>query len=349
MIEKKNNFRIEYTKGDTYALKIIFKNIEEDLTAAFFTVKENIDDEPPLIEKTIDNGISKIEPNSQIAYKLQLQAEDSRNLQPDFLYLYDLKVAVGNVIKTVISGNFVVTHNVTGVDRITNTLADIDVDDVIETDASTTPATRGIEYEQDPVAMAKIGDITDLETQTQADLVSAINEVNAKATAGLDGVQAIEDGSFKVPSAADADTAVTAQTCALAQIAAVATYASADHTKGTIEQRLTALGFRQGSITLPSGVTAATNIVKRQGNYVIGNLQFTMDLLSPRPTWTGTIPPEFRPTEQIVFGGYTTDSAGGYIVIFPNGDVVYTQTQSYVQYTMTINFGYEADPIQVTQ
>ena len=48
--------------------------------------------------------------------------------------------------------------------------------------------------------------------------------------------------------------------------------------KGTVEQRLTNLGFREGSITLASGITATTNYLKRQGNYVIGKLVITNGL-----------------------------------------------------------------------
>lgn len=209
-VERKNNFRIEYTKGDTYALKLKFNNISEDLTSAFFTVKENTEDETPLIEKTIGSGISKLDENfyrDQIVYKLQLQAEDSRNLEADHLYLYDLKIAVGNVIKTVIKGNFVVTYNVTGVDRITTALAEIDVDDVIETDAETVPATQGIEYEQDPVAMAKIGDITQLNTTAKNTLVDAINETNTKASSAHEEITNIENGTVTVPEATHATSA----------------------------------------------------------------------------------------------------------------------------------------------
>ena len=54
-----------------------------------------------------------------------------------------------------------------------------------------------------------------------------------------------------------------------------AVYASSDTSKGTIEERLTKLGFRQGSINLSSIVTATENKVTRQGNYVIGNLNIS--------------------------------------------------------------------------
>ncbi len=216
-IEKKNEFRIEYTKGDTYALKLTFKNITQDLTSAFFTVKENQDDTTPLIEKTINAGITKLDENfykKELIYKLQLQATDSQDLEADHIYLYDLKIAVGNVIKTVIKGNFVVTYNVTGVDRITTELAEIEIDDTIETDAETTPATHGIEYETDPVANAKIGDMSTLSTTAKDTLVGAINETNSKASASFEEITKIENGTVTVPSAThstSADSATNAQ------------------------------------------------------------------------------------------------------------------------------------------
>lgn len=51
-----------------------------------------------------------------------------------------------------------------------------------------------------------------------------------------------------------------------------------DISKGTVEQRLTNLGFKEGSITLASGITATTNYLKRQGNYIIGKLVITNGL-----------------------------------------------------------------------
>lgn len=215
MIEFKNDFRIEYTKGDTYALKLTFKNVTQDLTSAIFSVKENADDETALIEKTIGSGISKLDEyfyKNQLVYKLQLQANDSQNLQADNLYLYDLKIAVGNVIKTVISGNFIVRHNVTSIERMTTELLEIEVDDEIETYAETTPATAGIEYEQDPIAMAKIGDITQLNTTAKNNLVSAINEVNTKATASAEEITKIKNGTVSVPEATHATSADSATT-----------------------------------------------------------------------------------------------------------------------------------------
>lgn len=301
-IEKKNDFRIEYTKGDTFALKLTFKNITQDLTSAIFTVKENQDDATPLIEKTINAGITKLEENfykKELVYKLQLQATDSQFLEADHLYLYDLKIAVGNVIKTVIKGNFVVTYNVTGVDRITTELAEIEIDDAIDTDAETTPATHGIEYETDPVATAKIGDMSTLSTTAKDTLVNAINEIVPKANTALEEITKIENGTVTVPSANEAETAN------------IALYASDDTTKGTIEERLTNLGFKQGVVE-DLVATASTNILKRQGKYVIGELAF--DGVSGTYGGNvnlGTLPADFRPKENLTIKA----SANSYIAV----------------------------------
>ena len=193
-----NNFKISFTKGDTYALAIKIKNIAEDLRTAYFTVKENPDDEPR-IQKTLGAGIDKIDDRAyknEKTYKLQLQAEDTINLEANVQYLYDFQVSVDNVVKTLLSGVFVVTHSVSGAGAITTPTLDVEVDAELEAELDTTPATNGIEYEQDPVANAKIGDLTALKTRAKENLVQAINE-----TAG------VLDGTIKVKQAEHADLA----------------------------------------------------------------------------------------------------------------------------------------------
>ena len=178
-----NNFKISFTKGDTYALAVKIKNITEDLRTAYFTVKENPDDEP-LIQKSLGAGIAKIDDRAykdEKTYKLQLQAEDTINLEANVQYLYDFQVAVGNVVKTLLSGVFVVNHSVSGASSINTSTLDVTVDDELEAEFQTTPPANGVEFEEDPVANAKIGDMTALETTAKETLVQAINEVaNAK-------------------------------------------------------------------------------------------------------------------------------------------------------------------------
>lgn len=53
-----------------------------------------------------------------------------------------------------------------------------------------------------------------------------------------------------------------------------------DSSKGTVEERLTALGFREGSVILGENITATQNVLKRQGNYVLGHLILDVSKLS---------------------------------------------------------------------
>jgi hypothetical protein len=152
------------------------------LRCAYFTVKENPDDEP-LIQKALGAGIDKIddrEYKNEKTYKIQLQAIDTANLEANVQYLYDLQVTIDNVVKTVLSGVFVVQHSVTGVTSTTTTTLDVAVDDEVETEMQTIPPTNGVEYEQDPVANAKIGNMEELLTDEKKTLVGAINELLSK-------------------------------------------------------------------------------------------------------------------------------------------------------------------------
>lgn len=111
---------------------------------------------------------------------------------------------------------------------------------------------------------------------------------------------------------------------AQAQNATYATYASTDTSKGTIEERLTALGFKQGSVAMEDVYIQLTteppvekqtspnmtqNLITKQGTYVIVNLQFESNaskgaqafILPPNQTslLIGTIPQEFCPIQNL--------------------------------------------------
>ena len=169
------------------------------------------------------------------------------------------------------------------------------------------------------------------------------------------------------------------------QKANIAVYASADTSKGTIEERLTNLGFKEGSITLEDESYVTLNELKRQGNYVIGNIDFDADKWiftydhNSGQNYTatkvfGTIEDEaFRPKEDITFGVATrvysninplstvmscastvrlfcTIKTTGEVIMDCYGTVsmadMLRNFQITIQvYASKINFGYEANPI----
>lgn len=139
--------------------------------------------------------------------------------------------------------------------------------------------------------------------------------------------------------------------------------------KGTIEERLSNLGFKQGSIQLISGITALKNTLTRQGNYVLGTLRLPANVPnSPfQSPLIGYMPSDFmpksentpyytRPTLSISYGAdgnYTDYTLYSDITINGNGEVLASRPRISVgdgklirfNGEWEINFGYEADPI----
>lgn len=124
-----------------------------------------------------------------------------------------------------------------------------------------------------------------------------------------------------------------------------------DEEKGTIEERLTKLGFKSGSVTLESGVTATENTIKKLGNFVIGNITIS-NMRTPKTTVTlGTIPSGFRPYKTLsFFGGIEgrendqtyTFSAMCTVTINTSGTIVLTvPTMSYIITNAKLNFGFD--------
>lgn len=307
-----NEFKIEFTKGDTYALAIKFKNITEDLRTAYFSVKENADDSP-LIQKSLGAGIDKIDDRgykNEKTYKFQLQPIDTLHLEAKVQYLYDIQVAVGNVVKTVLHGVFVLGNTITGTKSVTQEM-EVAIDDELETEVLTTPATNGVEYEQDPIAIAKIGDLSILDTDNKETVVNAINEVNKNADTNAEEINKIKNGTYDLPSAKNVSETINGKnisdileddglTVKNSTNATYCQYASQDTSKGTIEERLTNLGFKQGVAdysNLEIG-NASVNSLKKQGKYVIFNFEANCNIEAGNFKYI-TIPTEFMPKEAI--------------------------------------------------
>lgn len=83
----------------------------------------------------------------------------------------------------------------------------------------------------------------------------------------------------------------------------IAMYASSDYSKGTIEERLTKLGFSEGSFVVSDGATVATNSIKKQGKFVIANLAIGLGI--------ATVPSEFAPKEDTIVSASGVDNVSG--------------------------------------
>lgn len=143
-----------------------------------------------------------------------------------------------------------------------------------------------------------------------------------------------------------------------------------DDSKGTIEERLTRLGFKQGSVALSSG-TATANSVSRQGNYVILVLN-VYDVIGSDGTYSvGYLQKDFIPkkvtntsvlsffisadTRVDISGSvYTEKTSGMAMINCSTGEIKVTKiksvsgngTQQGKFCKAYITVGYEANPIE---
>ena len=100
----KNNLNLEMTKGDTLSFGIKIQNLGQALESAYFTVKNNFDDNTVLFQKSLENGveIDHIDGNDYY-YKVRVAPEDTANLEPK-KYYYDLEINVNDDTFTILKG-----------------------------------------------------------------------------------------------------------------------------------------------------------------------------------------------------------------------------------------------------
>lgn len=110
----------------------------------------------------------------------------------------------------------------------------------------------------------------------------------------------------------DAEYASKAGHSSTATNANIAQYASEDTSKGTIEERLTALGFKEGSFTIQNStgaeITTNINSIKKQGKYVIANLSV---IATSNGINSLKVPDEFKPKEATNIRVYYKSSITG--------------------------------------
>nr|DAJ86958.1 MAG TPA: hypothetical protein [Caudoviricetes sp.] len=172
---------IKFPKSDSFAFFVTINKIAKALDNAFFTVKENPDEEP-VLQKKLGAGISLADSRlykNQLSYKVQIDGADTQLMEVGVRYFFDVKGTIGNAQKTFLWGELILSETETGylnpaIQGDTTAVAQV-YTATFETGAQS----QYVETESDPVAMAKIGDMTKLNTTAKDTIVKAINEVNA--------------------------------------------------------------------------------------------------------------------------------------------------------------------------
>ena len=136
-----------------------------------------------------------------------------------------------------------------------------------------------------------------------------------------------------------------------------------DYSKGTVEERLTNLGFRQSSIIAGEDYTVIENqlfssIIKRQGNYVLlprKMVRYDGDAtsISDIERFNGMIfrvPNEFRPKEDMTINCYfirrDNTNFRSTVQLLTNGECWTTFVANLRSFYFEDQLGYEAQPIE---
>lgn len=107
---KKN---IEMFKSTTLAFALEFEGITQELESAYFTVKRDLDIDEPIIQKSLNDGISVVEiADNSISYRVRVAPEDTSNVEIGDYY-YDLQISINGDVFTILNGTLKIKQDVT--------------------------------------------------------------------------------------------------------------------------------------------------------------------------------------------------------------------------------------------
>lgn len=111
-MEKTN---LEMIKGDTlsFAVEIEFDDKPQELEKAFFTCKNNLDDDDVVFQKTFGKGISfSKQERNKMYYVVRIAPEDTKDIESGY-YFYDMQIELNSDVFTILTGALKVRHGIT--------------------------------------------------------------------------------------------------------------------------------------------------------------------------------------------------------------------------------------------
>lgn len=106
-----NNYTI--VKGDTLAFGVYIYGLNQDLDAAYLTVRPTIDGEIAQ-QITLGGGIERV-PNAEdgaVVYRVRMSPAQTDTLSPG-TYVYDMQIEVNGDVETILYGQLEVLQGVT--------------------------------------------------------------------------------------------------------------------------------------------------------------------------------------------------------------------------------------------
>ena len=103
---------LKMVRGDTFSFGIEYDFDDEstqDLDTCYFSCKLNSDDDEYVFQKSIGDGISKVDDNQ---YRVRIAPEDTQNIKTG-KYYYDLQIGLNNDVFTIIKGVLTIEREIT--------------------------------------------------------------------------------------------------------------------------------------------------------------------------------------------------------------------------------------------
>lgn len=100
---------ITMVRGDTLAFGLEIDGLEQDLETAFFTVKSSLSSETNVLQKSLTDGITKVDTGR---YRVRVAPEDTHDVEAG-KYFYDLQIGVNSDVFTVMKGILELEQDVT--------------------------------------------------------------------------------------------------------------------------------------------------------------------------------------------------------------------------------------------
>lgn len=97
------------TRGDTICFNIKGRGINQNLSNAYFSVKNSKDSYEYIFQEKLNNGIKEIELGH---YQVRIAPNTTQNLELG-TYFYDVQLEFGEDIITAMKGRFELTYDIT--------------------------------------------------------------------------------------------------------------------------------------------------------------------------------------------------------------------------------------------
>ena len=101
-------------RGDTFGFDIEIDGLEDDLTEAYFSCRKDYNATPVtyVFQKTLGDGIEKVEDTEVPTYHIELASEDTDNVEIG-CYYYDLQLVKDDEVFTPLIGVLQISYDVT--------------------------------------------------------------------------------------------------------------------------------------------------------------------------------------------------------------------------------------------